>query len=298
MNVNHLRAFVAVVDTGSFGAAGRVLELSQPSITKAIQSLENLLGVSLLHRSRDGVTLTPYGKALLSRARLILNELNRAKEDMNQLTHHMGSRVSIAAAPSISELFMPRVIPRFRINHPNISINIRGGLPNTTLSYLADGAVDMVIGPRPTTSIATNIDSLFLFSSSVAITLRRDHPLAQSHSLADFADADWVLTSSAAHSCAPLAQAFKKMGCPPPNCRIVTDSFVAAQALTSRSNSVGLMPRQVITDGLLNKVLIPIDVPELFINNSVEIFFRGDVPLSPFAKELVNDFVAEAQRLC
>lgn len=301
MSLRHIRAFLAVVDMGNFRAAAQALGISQPAVSKSIQALEADFGVTLLHRSRSGVRLSPYGQTFLARARLVLNEIERAHGDFAQLGADAGGRIALAVAPSVAELLVPIVLPRFRQAWPKVTIHILGGLPSATLQRLTEGAMDFVIGPRPTGGVPKGVDSWCLFSTGVAITVRSQHPLRHAKSLREFAGAEWVLTRSAANAAGPLTRALATLGLPPPVAPILTESSLTTQALLSRSDYVGLMPSRVLEqtmpgDGsILRDALVAIDVPELFINNSVELFFRDDVPLTPAALALAQGFVQASQ---
>lgn len=72
LDVGELQAFALVAQTGSFGAAGRRLFLSQPAVSRRIARLERVLGVRLLDRSSRRVTLTPQGAAVFAEALLLL----------------------------------------------------------------------------------------------------------------------------------------------------------------------------------------------------------------------------------
>lgn len=75
-----LTAFVAVADRRSFAAAARALNVSPPSITRAIAALEQHLGVALFYRSTRAVSLTDEGAAFLDRARGVLSDLREAEQ--------------------------------------------------------------------------------------------------------------------------------------------------------------------------------------------------------------------------
>jgi DNA-binding transcriptional LysR family regulator len=81
MTLQQLRAFLAVVDEGSFRAAARKLAISQAGLTTAIQALERSLGQTLLLRSLRGASLTTAGHRLLPRAQLIEREAQRAADE-------------------------------------------------------------------------------------------------------------------------------------------------------------------------------------------------------------------------
>ncbi|WP_458735195.1 LysR family transcriptional regulator [Zobellella taiwanensis] len=93
MKDHQLRALVKVAEEGSIRGAARALNLSQSALTKALRELEGDLGTQLLIRSYRGVEFTPAGKTLLSRARLALSTLDRARNEIRWLRGAPGSRL-------------------------------------------------------------------------------------------------------------------------------------------------------------------------------------------------------------
>ena len=104
MKTRHIRAFRAIVDTGSIRAAARKIGVSQPALTKTLRELETLLGVPLLLRSVRGVTLTEFGRALMPRVTLIEEEILRAREEISQMLGQKGSTVAIGLSAVVSLL--------------------------------------------------------------------------------------------------------------------------------------------------------------------------------------------------
>src|SRR5476649_2849447 len=84
MTLIQLRAFCSVVEQGSFRAAARALDIAQSTLTQAIQSLEAELGVVLLNRSHQGISLTALGEKFLVRANAIIRDCERAMQEMQQ----------------------------------------------------------------------------------------------------------------------------------------------------------------------------------------------------------------------
>ena len=70
MRLQSIEQFIAVVDAGSIRGAARLIGMSQPALTRALQQLEEELGVQLILRSGRGVVVTPAGSAFLARARV------------------------------------------------------------------------------------------------------------------------------------------------------------------------------------------------------------------------------------
>ncbi|WP_437319031.1 LysR family transcriptional regulator [Sorangium sp. So ce385] len=126
VSVPQLRCFLAVVDAGSVAEAGRRLEMSAASVSKAITRLEDGAGVRLLHRSTHAIALTDAGEALLEPAR----EAVRAAEAFAETAAHASARGDggmvrlTAAAGMVRHVIAPLVGELARV-HPDIRVDIR-----------------------------------------------------------------------------------------------------------------------------------------------------------------------------
>lgn len=79
--VRHMRVFVAVAEEGHFGSAARRVELSQPAVSQILRRTERELGVELIRRTQRGAELTDAGRAMLPRARLLVDDSDRLAAD-------------------------------------------------------------------------------------------------------------------------------------------------------------------------------------------------------------------------
>lgn len=80
LKLHDLHVFIAVAEVGSMRNAAERLAVSQPSVSKAIAEIEHALGIRLLERNARGIEVTPYGSALLRRARGAFDELTARRE--------------------------------------------------------------------------------------------------------------------------------------------------------------------------------------------------------------------------
>src|SRR5215510_11223150 len=97
-----LKSFVTVVDQGGFTAASRRLGLSQPAVSRAIAALEKELGLPLLIRGRDGISLTEAGGIALTRARAAVRHLTLMRTEVAALAGEITGTLSVASLPSVT----------------------------------------------------------------------------------------------------------------------------------------------------------------------------------------------------
>jgi DNA-binding transcriptional LysR family regulator len=107
LNLSQVRAFLAVIDTGGFQEAARMLGCAQPTVTQLLRKLETDLAVQLVVRNRRGAATTPAGAALLPHARRLLRAEQRAVASV------ANSSLAIGASGNIGTYLLPPLLQRF-----------------------------------------------------------------------------------------------------------------------------------------------------------------------------------------
>jgi DNA-binding transcriptional LysR family regulator len=136
-----LALFTTVVDQGSFSAAGRVLDLSPSAVSRAIDRIEERLGVRLLLRSTRALSPTAEGQAYLQAARRILLDLDEAEQQIADQGAPRG-RLRISAALSHGRLCIVPLLGDFAALYPHILIDIA---LTDTLIDISSGKADVAV---------------------------------------------------------------------------------------------------------------------------------------------------------
>ena len=147
MELRQLTYFEAVARLGGFSRAAEHLRIAQPAVSAQIRNLERELGTTLFERTTRRVALTHAGELLLVRARAVLAEVQGARTDLDQLAGVLRGRLSIGATPVLGSLDLPAELAGFHRRHPELTLTTRTGLVADLLSGLADGDIDVVLGP-------------------------------------------------------------------------------------------------------------------------------------------------------
>lgn len=153
---NQLKMFQSIIEHGSFRAAAKVLNQTQPALTQSMNDLEKMLGTFLLIRGPRGVTLTDAGKRFETRVQLILKELERAVTEAKQLS--VVSRGSLEMGSSSLPFFtmLPSAIKRFQSRFPQINVNLTEGAVSDLLPLLRAGKLDFIIGINTSVNALAN----------------------------------------------------------------------------------------------------------------------------------------------
>ena len=125
LSLRHLRYFIAAAESGQVSRAAVELNVSQSTITAAIQHLESQLGAALFGRHPQGVALTLEGSSFLQHARNIIASVNEAlRVDLAQKVKVEGN-VRVGVTYTVAGYFLPQHLARFGRTHPGVRLKLR-----------------------------------------------------------------------------------------------------------------------------------------------------------------------------
>lgn len=161
LNLDQLRAFVEVVAHGSFTAAAKELNLTQPAVTHQVQELERRLNVALVERLGKRAHLTEAGEKLLEHARHLLDEDSRTRVDMRRFADGWLGRVRIGTSMTVLMYLLPPLLRRLKTDHPQLEINLKAGLTAATLEALSANKLELGLCALPVEDPAFDVTPLF-----------------------------------------------------------------------------------------------------------------------------------------
>jgi len=297
VRLNHIRDFMAVVETGSIRAAARSLALTQPALTKSLRQLETELGAVLLTRGVRGARPTEIGRAFLARARAVTVELQRAREEVDQLRGGRTGRLAVGSAPGPALGLLPEALPRLRQRWRDAVISVHDVSPSEVLPALREGRLDFALsvplGPLEAPGPACLVEPLY--RNAARVVARKGHPLAGATSLAELAGAEWVRTGGTDNT-SMLPAAFRAAGIEPPRYRIECRSFFALAEIVAQSDMLAVVPWQLAAREAAGGRVVELAVSDALPARQISLFRRADVPLTPIARECAEILRALAAR--
>jgi LysR family nitrogen assimilation transcriptional regulator len=173
MDLKQIEYFVQVAELGSFTRAASVLRVAQPALSRQVRSLEVELRQPLFDRNGRGVTLTAAGTRLLGHGRGILQQVERARQDLEDQRGAATGLLSIGLPPSVSRTLTAPLVDAFRQRFPRATISVVEGLSTYTLEWLAQGRIDCAVVYNATPAAAVDLlpvlqEPLFLVSARAA----------------------------------------------------------------------------------------------------------------------------------
>lgn len=286
MKLNHLRDVVAIIEAGGLRAAARQLGVAQSALTRSIRELEKEMGCALFERDARGMVPTPMGRVFALRASSAVNELRRAKEEMDQARG--GTQGMVAAGLSIMPLvgMLPQALGAFRRRFPGVEISLIEGLYPAIEPGLRSGAIDFYLGVQPQGPVAPGLVMETLCENTRLVVGRKKHPLAGARSLRELAQAEWATTSLGQNTREDLQALFTKFRLPPPRIVLQANSAMSVLAALTHTDLLALLPRQWADFAPIQGALQVITVRERMAAPAVVAVRRADLPLTPAAEHL------------
>ena len=122
--LQQLRIIKAIASENSFTRAAEILFISQPSLSKQVKILENRLGILLINRQNNTISLTEGGKLFLQYSERVLALCEESCRALNDLKNGERGNLTVGASQTIGTYLMPRVLALFAQHYPQISLKV------------------------------------------------------------------------------------------------------------------------------------------------------------------------------
>jgi LysR family transcriptional regulator of abg operon len=300
MTLIQLRAFCAIVEQGSFRAAARALDIGQSTLTQAVQSLEAELGVTLLNRSHQGISLTAPGEKFVVRANAIIRDCERATLEMKQSVGEPEGHIALGVTSEPLAEFLLPVLKRFVARFPKVGVHLSSGYSKMLIEKIRDGRLDFVLCPLAPQVSDVDLTIERLYRSQAGVIARKGHPRAQARSIQELADCEWVslrpagIVGGAENR---LDSLFKAHGLGSPRVVVTAESLLETLHIVSESDYLTIEPRVLVDLKLFSQSLVTVPISEAFDARDVCLIVRRSSPLTPVSSELASMLVSYSRLL-
>lgn len=180
MNLNQMRYFVSVAETGSFTKAAVNHYISQTAITQQIHALEENIGAKLLDRNSRPVSLTPAGKVFLKEAREILGRMEGAVQKTRDASTGLEGEMRLGYTKGYEHSDLPKYLRTFHQEYPNVLISCYRLDTDQLASGLLRGEYDIIFTWDSTNlSQEEMIEKKIIEHVPLRVALYASHPLAR-----------------------------------------------------------------------------------------------------------------------
>ncbi|MGZ3421150.1 MAG: LysR family transcriptional regulator [Polyangiales bacterium] len=292
MELEAVRAFVAVARAGGFTAAAKSTGATQPSLSRRVQQLEAEVGTRLVVRAARGISLTRAGDRFLVHAERALRSLEAGVTEVDELSEKPHGTVAIGAMPTVGSYVLPEVISLFHERHPEVVVKMREGFPEELEELLARGELDLAIYNLPVRRADFAVRRLW--QEDYLLVVPADHRLASAKKV-DLAEIvrDPLVVIRGAIATRALEAACEEQGVPP-KIVIETEGVESVRRMVVRGLGVALLPR-LIVDEEFELGLRAIEVGKGAVRRQVALVHRGEGYLTAAARAL-RTLLVEARR--
>jgi DNA-binding transcriptional LysR family regulator len=192
MELEHLRSFLTLAGQLHFGRTARLLNVSQPALTKRIRQLESEVGGQLFRRGRSGTYVTDLGRLLFDQAGELVRFADQLLNDMRRAARGEIGSLGIGFGFHTFEL-VPRVVAQLRRRAPEVQVKLRDMSTREQLVALGSGTIDIGFVRLPVTG---DFEQLPVIQDSLAI-VRSLEPKGNRHlRLKDCREEAFIMLSS------------------------------------------------------------------------------------------------------
>lgn len=250
MDSGALKAFLTIVDQGSFSEAAEILHLTQPAISKRLAALENQLGTTLVDRSQRQIRLTDAGARLLPHARRILDEIHNARMALSAGSDSVEGQLHIIASHHIGLHHLPSWLRQFTREFPKVSLNMQFMESEAAYEQMRKRNAELAF-----VTLSDSMDSNFMvyeqWPDPMAFVAGPDHPLVKmdSPSLADLAEYSALLPDTTTATYRVVSRLFLEASLPL-HPQMPTNYLETIKVMTSVGLGWSVLPESMLDESV------------------------------------------------
>lgn len=263
MELRQLECFCAVSSLENFTKAAQLLHISQPSVTKTVQSLESELNLELFDRRQKHVCLTEAGRVFLIHAKKIMQDVQAAKFSVERFRVSKSGAVKLGVPPMIESYLFPNFFVKFTAANPEIFLDLQEfGDSNAIRKKLDDGELDFgIIFLNPEENLESAIT---LLEDEFYLCLPKNHKLAneKKFSFDELRDEKFILQPNGTVQNFVTIKRAAAAGFSP-KILLTTSQFKTIKELVTNGAAIALLPKFAIEKSAEFKS-VPINPPIKF----------------------------------
>lgn len=293
INVRHLAVFRAIMKTGTVSEAARVLNVSQPAVTKTLQLIERRIGIPLFRRENGRLHATAESMLLMPNVDQIFGAVKDLERQADEIAGGNVGRLTVAANANLSASITAAAISRYRLRRPKVLIHVNALSTRQVVEEVASSQVD--IGILDTVQGDAFLKSDELCKAFFGCIMPKDHRLARYKAIdpVDLRGETLITFQETTLLGAILREQVRQLKVPL-NIAVTTNLSLVACLLTRSGQALALIdPFLLLSDMFPDLVVKPL---RLALELRPRIVFPPDRPRSIVAREFaetIKEIVAE-----
>jgi len=179
MDLRHLRYFQAVAEELSFSKAAQRLNIAQPALSRAVQELEEEMGVRLIDRNRRTIRLTPGGEVLLRETGLVFENLDDTLRKVRRTASGEDGELRLGYIGPPTRSFLGPLLKQYHLRYPRVTIVLEERTPERVWEMVSKGRLSVGLTRPVLAHEALGLQSLLLREERLCAAVPVDHPFAK-----------------------------------------------------------------------------------------------------------------------
>ncbi len=289
MELQQLRHLLAAVEYGNLLKAAENSFISQSGLSRSIKSLEERLGVQLLYRSARGVEPTEYGRSVLRRAKVILNEVDRSVDEVRAIEEARVGEVSFGITQNYTGYLVPDLLARLNLDRPKLRIRVVADGFVELVEQVRTEAIDFAFGLIGSVRRDEEIELEPLRRHRSKVIASHLHPLAAvgAATLEELSHARWVMLASESVQ-RGFATFFENRGLAMPSQVVRGNSVSLIRNLVARMPVLTILPEDVVRDEIARGEVRTLSCETPVEQTRIGLFRRKGGLLTPQARFVLD----------
>lgn len=289
MDTASLKTFLAIADTGSFSVAAERLYLTQPAISKRIQSLESELDARLFDRVGRQTLLTPAGEIFYKRAQVIMQQLEDSQREIENLSGEVAGTLHIGTSHHIGLHRLPPILKHLNQAYPKLTLDIHFMDSEVAYRQVQSGKLELGIITIPTSS-DKELKIQRIWKDPLEFVVGKSHPVAVAMStrnaanitLKNLSQYNAILPAKTTYTRQILEKAFHKQDLEIKT-TLSTNYLETIKMLVSVGLGWSALPRTMVS-----RELVVLNLPRLQLQRNLGIVWHPKRTLSNGARMMME----------
>lgn len=253
MDLRQLRYYLEIIDQGSITRAAHKLGVAQPALSLHLKNMEEELGTALLLRTSKGVQPTAAGTILAKRARSIVDDFTRLKEEIQSLENDPTGTVRIGLPGTISSIVAIPLLNALKERYPRITLTVAEAMSGFVSEWLKEGQVDIGVLYAPVQD--KGLVALELVEEELVVISSPEAPLDPVLTLPDLIGNALILPSRG-HGLRDLLDSHADQEGVELDVKVEIDSYANIAKLVASGVGISILPRHAVTAAATNGDLV------------------------------------------
>ncbi|HCT4436996.1 LysR substrate-binding domain-containing protein [Klebsiella aerogenes] len=281
LKLQHLKMLVALGEQGNLTQVAKMMNITQPALSKWLTQFEEEVGMPLFERHSKGLRPSEGGKLLLQHAQRLINDMSRSQYEIERFKQGglVGS-LMVGCSPVATDCVAQAILSLLK-EMPTLHLNIEEKVMTPLLHDLLSGVVDVVVGRVGGRALELPLNYRVLYTEPVCFVARPDHPLASMPRLswADLAVWRWIVWPTGTPIRQSIDNALVDNGVMLPENTIESASMNVTSNLLQSSDMISILSLRLAQHYAEHRQLTILNLPRIEQKGSVGVFWRkSEVP--------------------